>query len=83
MGEEKLVKSDHRSIRRSMNEIKGRIQSETVERSVGEEGRIFVEFILPRLDKGDNETTELNRPIAPVTWRERGKGEFGPLFDEN
>ena len=40
-GEEKLVKSA-----RPMNEIKGRIQSVTVERSASEVGRIFVEFIL-------------------------------------
>ena len=74
-GEEKLVKSA-----RPMNEIKGRIQSVTVERSASEVGRIFVEFIQQRLHKGDNETIELNRPIAPpppmtLTWRERGRGK--------
>ena len=60
-----------------MNEIKGRIQSVTVERSAREDIYLW-NLSCGSTDKGDNETTELNRPIAPpVTWRrERGKGEF-------
>ena len=50
-GEEKLVKSA-----RPMNEIKGRIQSVTVERSAREDIYLW-NLSCGSTDKGDNETT--------------------------